>query len=104
MPYDESLAHRIRSALKRRANVTEKKMFGGLAFLLNGKMFRGIAEDPKSGAQESVQTRKLAASYFGISLCETLMRYPALRNDLASSSDIITERCCPPVHPIAMVR
>jgi TfoX/Sxy family transcriptional regulator of competence genes len=45
MSYDESLAVRIRYVLKNRENVTEKKMFGGLAFLLHGKMFCGIVKD-----------------------------------------------------------
>jgi TfoX/Sxy family transcriptional regulator of competence genes len=45
MAYDESLAGRIRRALGDRAGVTEKKMFGGLAFLLGGKMFCGIVKD-----------------------------------------------------------
>src|SRR5215831_13137952 len=45
MAYDEKLADRIRRALGPRADVTEKKMFGGVAFLLNGKMFVGIAKD-----------------------------------------------------------
>ena len=50
MAYDEDLADRIRSALGNRAGLTEKKMFGGLAFLLGGagditekKMFGGLA-------------------------------------------------------------
>jgi len=42
MAYDETLADRIRRALGPRADVTEKKMFGGLAFLLDGRMFCGI--------------------------------------------------------------
>ena len=42
MPYDEFLAERIRSALGRRRNLTEKRMFGGLAFLLDGNMVCGI--------------------------------------------------------------
>ena len=45
MAYDEKLADRIRRALEGRAGVTEKKMFGGLAFLLGGKMFCGIVKD-----------------------------------------------------------
>src|SRR5436190_1881655 len=45
MPYDETLAERIRRALEPRDDVTEKKMFGGLAFLLDGKMFVGIVKD-----------------------------------------------------------
>lgn len=42
MAYDEQLAVRIRKLLKGRRTLVEKKMFGGLAFLLNGKMFAGI--------------------------------------------------------------
>jgi TfoX/Sxy family transcriptional regulator of competence genes len=36
--YDEDLADRIRELLSGERGVTEKKMFGGLAFLLRGNM------------------------------------------------------------------
>lgn len=42
MPYDEKLADRIRSVLARRRGVSEKKMFGGLTFLVRGNMFCGV--------------------------------------------------------------
>lgn len=38
MAYDEDLANRIRELLAGEAGVTEKKMFGGLAFLIGGNM------------------------------------------------------------------
>jgi TfoX/Sxy family transcriptional regulator of competence genes len=38
MPYDEELADRIRRRIGDRAGLTEKKMFGGLAFLIGGNM------------------------------------------------------------------
>jgi TfoX/Sxy family transcriptional regulator of competence genes len=38
MAYDEELAERIRSLIGKRADLTEKKMFGGLAFLIGGNM------------------------------------------------------------------
>ncbi|HEY5389171.1 MAG TPA: TfoX/Sxy family protein [Solirubrobacteraceae bacterium] len=38
MAYDEDLANRLREALAGEDAVTEKKMFGGLAFLLHGHM------------------------------------------------------------------
>ena len=42
MAYDESLAARIRETLDRQAGVVEKKMFGGVCFLLNGNMLVGV--------------------------------------------------------------
>jgi len=38
MAYDEDLAHQIREHLEGEENVTERAMFGGLAFLLGGNM------------------------------------------------------------------
>jgi TfoX/Sxy family transcriptional regulator of competence genes len=38
MPYDEDLANRIRELLAGEDAITERKMFGGLAFLLHGNM------------------------------------------------------------------
>jgi TfoX/Sxy family transcriptional regulator of competence genes len=38
MAYDEDLANRIRELIAAEKGVTEKKMFGGLAFLVNGNM------------------------------------------------------------------
>lgn len=38
MAYDEELADRIRELIGAEPNVTEKKMFGGLAFLIQGNM------------------------------------------------------------------
>ncbi|KPK49228.1 MAG: RNA methyltransferase [Myxococcales bacterium SG8_38_1] len=45
MAYDEKLAERIREVLKRRRGVSEKEMFGGLAFLVNGHMACGVQGD-----------------------------------------------------------
>ncbi len=38
MSYDEVLADRIRELVATESGLTEKKMFGGLAFLINGNM------------------------------------------------------------------
>jgi TfoX/Sxy family transcriptional regulator of competence genes len=38
MAYDEDLANRIREVLGSEPGVEEKRMFGGLAFLINGNM------------------------------------------------------------------
>ena len=38
MAYDEELAERVRGLLRDELDVTERSMFGGLAFLVNGNM------------------------------------------------------------------
>lgn len=45
MAYDEGLAQRIREILQSRAGISERKMFGGLAFMADGHMFVGILGD-----------------------------------------------------------
>jgi TfoX/Sxy family transcriptional regulator of competence genes len=45
MAYDARLAERVRRLLARRKGITEKKMFGGIAFLFHGHMFCGILND-----------------------------------------------------------
>lgn len=42
MAYDEALADRIRTALADRDDVSERKMFGGLAFMVGGHMCVGV--------------------------------------------------------------
>jgi len=45
MSYDERAAERVRKALSGRRGASEKKMFGGIAFMLNGAMCCGILKD-----------------------------------------------------------
>ena len=45
MAYDEDLAGRVRAVLPGGEAVTERRMFGGLAFMLGGHMFCGIVTD-----------------------------------------------------------
>ena len=42
MAFDDKLAERIRKRLSKRRGLTEKRMFGGLALLLNGIMCCGV--------------------------------------------------------------
>jgi TfoX/Sxy family transcriptional regulator of competence genes len=61
--YDEELASRIRDLLDDSADVTEKKMFGGLAFLVGGHM--AIAASGQSGVLVRVdpaQSEELVAT------------------------------------------
>ena len=45
MPYDQLLAERVRRALEGRADMVEKAMFGGLAFMVSGNMCCGVNRD-----------------------------------------------------------
>lgn len=45
MAYDESLAERVRDTLAPREGLTERKMFGGLAFMIDRNMACGIIGD-----------------------------------------------------------
>jgi TfoX/Sxy family transcriptional regulator of competence genes len=45
MAYDEKLAARMRNALMGKTGVTEKKMFGGVAFMQHQHMFAGVVID-----------------------------------------------------------
>ena len=45
MAYDEGLATRVRDVLGDRPGLAEKRMFGGLAFLLHGNMACGVRGD-----------------------------------------------------------
>jgi TfoX/Sxy family transcriptional regulator of competence genes len=62
MAYDEDLANRIRELVAPEAGVTEQKMFGGLAFLIDGHM--AVAASGQGGLMVRVdphETDKLAA-------------------------------------------
>ncbi|MBZ2169938.1 MULTISPECIES: TfoX/Sxy family protein [Marinobacter] len=45
MAYDEGLAERVRDMLNGKAELAEKKMFGGLCFMVSGHMCCGILGD-----------------------------------------------------------
>ena len=56
MAYDEELAGRIRQLIGSDPELTEKKMFGGLAFLIRGNM--AIAASSEGGAMVRVDPAK----------------------------------------------
>lgn len=42
MSYDEGLAERLHELLNERTDIVEKRMFGGIAFMLSGNMCCGV--------------------------------------------------------------
>jgi TfoX/Sxy family transcriptional regulator of competence genes len=72
MAYDEKLVDRIRAALGPRPELDERKMFGGIAFLFDGKMFIGVANDklmvrvgPEGHAQALAEAHVLPMDFTG---------------------------------------
>lgn len=62
MAYDEGLADRIREQLGAEPGLTEKRMFGGLAFLINGNM--AVSASGQGGLLlriDPAETERLAA-------------------------------------------
>jgi TfoX/Sxy family transcriptional regulator of competence genes len=59
MAYDEDLANRIRELMAGEAGVTEKKMFGGLAFLIGGNM--SVAASGQGGLMVRVDPEETEA-------------------------------------------
>jgi TfoX/Sxy family transcriptional regulator of competence genes len=45
LAYDEGLAERVREAVANTPGYSERKMFGGLCFMVNGNMFAGIVRE-----------------------------------------------------------
>jgi TfoX/Sxy family transcriptional regulator of competence genes len=61
MAYNERLAERVRAMLASRTDVSERRMFGGLSFLLDGKMCVGVLGDElviRSGAERYAEALK----------------------------------------------
>jgi TfoX/Sxy family transcriptional regulator of competence genes len=55
MAFDEQLADRVRTCLQRIGGVSERKMFGGLAFMTSGHLTVGVYGDgliARIGAQD----------------------------------------------------
>ncbi len=61
MAYDQGLSQRIREMLEEEPGLTEKEMFGGIAFMVNGNVACGVMGDElmvrigKEGADELLQ-------------------------------------------------
>ena len=45
MPYNEELVERVRGVLAKKRNVGERKMFGGLTFMVRGNMACGVEKE-----------------------------------------------------------
>jgi TfoX/Sxy family transcriptional regulator of competence genes len=91
MAYDEQLAERIRDLLADRRDVTERKMFGGLGFMIGGNM--AIAASGQGGIlvrADPEQSDKLVAT---TKASEAIMRGRPMAGWLrVSAEDLRTKR------------
>ena len=63
MAYDEELAERVRALLIFEPDVVEKKMFGGLAFLIGGHIAVGVSEHRRAAHAVPSPTRPRSCSH-----------------------------------------
>lgn len=72
MAYDESLAERVRAIVSAEPDLIEKRMFGGLAFLINGHM--SVVVRGKGGLMVRVDSASLAKALGEPGASEAVMR------------------------------
>ena len=59
MAYDESLAERVRELLAANPDIVERKMFGGIAWMLSGNMACGVLGDELLVRVEKGETERV---------------------------------------------
>ena len=84
MAYDEELASRIRALIDAEPGLTEQKMFGGLAFLLNGNM--SVAASGEGGIMLRVDPDESQALTESSSAVPVVMRGREMRGWLRVDS------------------
>jgi len=91
MAYDEALADRIRELLAGEPRVTEQKMFGGLAFLIEGNM--AVAASGQGGALVRVDPERSDALVASTNARPMEMRGREMQGWLrVTSEDLRTKR------------
>ncbi len=91
MAYDEDLANRLRELLGGEPDVTEKKMFGGLAFLVGGNM--AVAASGQGGVLVRVDPKQFDKFVATTNAAAMEMRGRAMRGWLrVDSDDVRTKR------------
>ncbi|MEU1527648.1 TfoX/Sxy family protein [Nocardia rhamnosiphila] len=72
MAYDEELAERVRAVVEAGADVSERRMFGGLAFLIGGHM--GVAVSREGGLMVRMEPAAAAALVDDVSVTPMVMQ------------------------------
>jgi hypothetical protein len=85
--YDEALAERIRELLVDESDITEKKMFGGLAFLIRGNM--AVAASGQGGVLVRVDPAKSDRLIAATDARNMEMRGRAMQGWLRVDADVV---------------
>ena len=89
MAYDEELADRIRAEVASEKNLTEMKMFGGLAFLIGGHM--AVAASGQGGLMLRCDPDETEALLAEPGAEEFEMRGKAMRGWLRVDADAVSD-------------
>lgn len=87
MAYDEELAERIRDLLQGAPGLSEKRMFGGLAFLVNGNM--AVAASGQGGLLLRVDPAESDSLVDGRQVTRMVMRGREMDGWLRIDSDLV---------------
>ncbi|MDT5094003.1 MAG: hypothetical protein QOH60_3366 [Mycobacterium sp.] len=90
MAYDEDLADRIRELISGERGVEEKRMFGGLAFLINGNM--AVAASGKGGLMVRVPPEDTANLLHGKHVSPMVMAGRQTRGWLRVATEGVTTK------------
>lgn len=88
MAYDEELAERVREVVGLGADVSERKMFGGLVFLFGGHM--GVAVSGRGGLMVRMEPEAAAALVDDISVTPMVMQGRELDGWLRVTDSAVT--------------
>jgi len=86
MPYDHELAERIRQLVAGADNLGQQRMFGGLAFLVNGNM--AVAASGEGGLLVRVDPADADAWINGVEVIPMVMRGREMRGWLRVVGDL----------------
>lgn len=89
MAYDEELADRIRAAIGAAPGLSEKEMFGGLAFLIAGNM--AVAASGQGGLMVRVEPAETAALLEQPGASPMVMRGKEMTGWLRVSADVLDD-------------
>jgi TfoX/Sxy family transcriptional regulator of competence genes len=74
MAYNENLTQRVRDLLAGVPNVEEKKMFGSIGFIVNGKLCLGVGDHADHNMMVRVGSEKYAEALEHIGSSPAIMR------------------------------